>query len=144
VILSVLRSIDGETPVDWYHPGEACPEGIAVFKRFDGWGMVCCGAGASSSAAWRNVRDVFADPMGAAGLRRVADTQTDGARSYADYADMLLGIGSARAAEPDEEEQRSEPDDPARDPAEELRWIRFNPHFPDDIGFSCTSSQNLS
>jgi hypothetical protein len=60
---------------------------------------------ASAYAAWRNVRDVFADPMGAAGLRRVADTQPDGARSYADYADMLLGIGSAWAqpVEPEEE-----------------------------------------
>jgi transposase len=31
----VLRSIDGTAHVDRHHPDEACPQGSAVFKRFD-------------------------------------------------------------------------------------------------------------
>ena len=67
---------------------------------------------------------------GAAGVQQVADFRpapAQGGPNFAEFARGLLGIGTAQAAEPEEEESwRSTPDDPAHDPAEELRWVRFN------------------
>lgn len=84
--------------------GEAGTEGVPTIVVADN-ASYSYGTTASALAAWRKAQTVFADPMGAAGMRRVTDVQTVRASShgmtFGDVTDMLLGIGSARAQSSD-------------------------------------------
>jgi hypothetical protein len=102
---------DVTVATDWPTAGETAGTSSAA----PGGGGVFFSDTAANFVAWRNARAAFADPMGAAGLRRVADTQTEGPRSYASFADSILGIGPARAAEPSREGKQADPGNPAHD-----------------------------
>jgi hypothetical protein len=81
---------------------------------------------AAALRAWRKAQATLADPMGAAGMRRVADglPRAQG-WTYASIASGLLGIPSAKAQGAEEEETtRRGPGGRELSPAEELRLDR--------------------
>ncbi len=82
---------------------------------------------AAALRAWRKAQATMADPMGAAGMRRVADVQPQAqSRTYAGIANELLGIPSAKAQGAEEEETtRRGPGGRGLSPAEELRLDRY-------------------
>jgi hypothetical protein len=82
---------------------------------------------AAALRAWREAQATMADPVGAAGMRRVADAPPQvQSRTYASTANELLGIPSAKAQGAEEEETtRRGPGGREFSPAEELRLDRY-------------------
>jgi hypothetical protein len=86
---------------------------------------------ASALTAWRHAQATFADPAGAAGMRRLADAPfaqvRDQGWTFAGIANALLGIPSAKAQVREEEEARRRgPGGIELTPAEEMRVERLN------------------